>query len=157
MKIEKVIEDLVMPIIEQNGYEYVGTEYNRTGGANELIIYADKPGGLGLDDCEKISRLIDPIIDEKDPIEESYCLCVSSPGLDRPLKTDRDFARSIGKNVDLRLYRPSDGKKEWTGELISHDQDHVLIMTEGKEKSFENKDVAIIRLHVDITFGGGNK
>lgn len=142
-----------MPVIEENGYEYVGTEFNRTGGTNELIIYADKPGGLGLDDCERISRLIDPIIDEKDPIEESYCLCVSSPGLDRPLKTPRDFARSMGKVVDLRLYRPADGKKEWTGTLKDYNQEHVVIGAESGDKSFDNKDVAIIRLHVDITFG----
>ncbi len=157
MKVEKTIEDIVMPVIEQNGYEYVGTEYNRTAGANELIIYADKPGGLGLDDCEKISRLIDPIIDEKDPIEESYCLCVSSPGLDRPLKTARDFARSLGKMVDIRLYRPMDGKKEWTGLLKNHDQNSVVIEIEGNEKPFENKDVALVRLHADITFGGNKK
>ncbi len=157
MKVEKIIENIVMPVIEQNGYEYVGTEYNRTAGANELIIYADKPGGLGLEDCEKISRLIDPIIDEKDPIEESYCLCVSSPGLDRPLKTQRDFVRSLGKKVDVRLYRPSDGRKEWIGLLKSHDNDRVVIETESGEKSFENKDVAITRLHADINFGGNKK
>ena len=84
-----------MPVIEQNGYEYVGTEYNKMGSNSELIIYADKEGGMGLDDCEKISRLIDPLIDERDPIEESYCLIISSPGLDRALRTDRDFERSL--------------------------------------------------------------
>ncbi len=142
-----------MPIIEQNGYEYVGTEYNKMGANNELIIYADKPGGLGLDDCETISRLIDPIIDEKDPIEEAYCLCVSSPGLDRPLRTPRDFARSIGKKVDVKLYRPMDGKKEWTGMLKSHDAACVTIEMDDGDKAFENKDVALVRLHLDITFG----
>jgi ribosome maturation factor RimP len=154
MKIEKVIEELVLPIIEQNGYEYVGTEYNKVaGGTPELIVYADKPGGMGLDDCEKISRLIEPVIDERDPIVDSYCLCVSSPGLDRPLKTDRDFDRSIGKMVDIKLYRAEDGKKEWTGQLLRHQDDSVVISLDGAEKVFLNKDVAIVRLHVDISFG----
>jgi len=154
MKIEKVIEEIVLPVIEQNGYEYVGTEYNKMGGTPELIVYADKPGGLMLDDCERISRLIEPLIDERDPIEDSYCLCVSSPGLDRPLKTERDFERSIGKQVDLKLYRAENGKKEWSGVLVRHDSAEVVIEQDGSKNAFNNKDVAIIRLHADITFGG---
>ncbi len=135
------------PLITQNGYEYVGTEINKIGAETELIVYADKPGGLQLDDCEKISRLIDPVIDEHDPIEESYYLCVSSPGLDRPLKTERDFKRSIGKRVDFKFYRPIDGQKELTGELTSFDENGFTI---DGEKTFAYKDVAIIRLHVDL-------
>jgi len=153
MKVEHVIEELVLPIIEQNGYEYVGTEFNRAGDMAELIVYADKPGGLGLDDCEKISRLIEPIIDERDPIEESYCLIVSSPGLDRPLRTERDYRRSVGKMVDVKLYRPQDGKKEWTGVLLSHNDSETAVEIDGTEKVFLNKDVAIVRLHADISFG----
>jgi ribosome maturation factor RimP len=153
MKVEKVIEALVLPVIEQNGYEYIGTEYNKAGAAPELIVYADKPGGMGLDDCEKISRLIEPLIDDLDPIEESYCLCVSSPGLDRPLRTERDYSRNAGKMVDLKLYRAEDGRKEWTGELLSHDEVHTTIGMDGAEKVFLNKDVAIVRLHADISFG----
>ena len=148
-----MIEELVLPIIEQNGYEYVGTEYNKAGGTSELIVYADKPGGLGLDDCEKISRLIEPLIDERDPIEESYCLCVSSPGLDRPLRTERDYNRSVGKMVDVKLYRAEGGRKEWTGVLLRHDEANMTIDLDGKEKLFVNKDVAIVRLHADISFG----
>lgn len=146
-KAELLIESLVEPVITQSGYEYVGTEINKNGTETELIIYADKPGGLELDDCEKISRMVDPIIDEHDPIEEAYFLCVSSPGLDRPIKTQRDFARSIGKTVDLKLYRPVDGQKEWTGKLTSFDENGFKI---DGEMTFANKDVAIIRLHVDF-------
>ncbi len=142
-----LIESIVEPLITQSGYEYVGTEINKIGAETELIIYADKPGGLQLDDCEKISRLIDPVIDEHDPIEESYYLCVSSPGLDRPLKTERDFVRSVGKKVDLKFYRPIDGKKELTGELTSFDENGFTI---DEAKTFAYKDVAIIRLHVDL-------
>ena len=143
-----------MPIITENGYEYVGTELKKGGGTIELIIYADKEGGMGLDDCEKISRLIDSAIDELDPIEEPYCLCVSSPGLDRPLKSTRDFERSLGKKIEIKLYHPMDGKKEWTGILKSHDSDGFIVELSDGEKSFLFKDVAIARLHVDISFGG---
>ena len=146
-KTEMLIESIVEPLITQSGYEYVGTEINKIGAETELIIYADKPGGLQLDDCEKISRLIDPVIDEHDPIEESYYLCVSSPGLDRPLKTERDYKRSLGKKVDLKFYRPIDGKKEFSGELTSFDENGFTI---DGEKTFAYKDVAIIRLHVDL-------
>lgn len=142
-----------MPVIEQNGYEYVGTEFNKASGSSELIVYADKPGGIGLDDCEKISRMIEPIIDERDPIRDAYCLCVSSPGLDRPLKTPRDFERSLGKKVDVRLYRALNGNKEWSGTLKRHDADILVIEADNAELSFENKDVAIVRLHADISFG----
>ncbi len=144
---EKAVEALVEPIITQNGYEYVGTEIKKALGGTELIIYADKSGGLMLDDCEKISRLIDPVIEEHDPITESYYLCVSSPGLDRPLKEARDFARSIGKKVDVKLYRTVDGKKEFTGVLESYN-DSGFALDNGTV--FEYKDVAIVRLHVDI-------
>jgi ribosome maturation factor RimP len=142
-----LIESLVEPLITQSGYEYVGTEINKNGADTELIIYADKPGGLELEDCEKISRMIDPIIDEHDPIEESYYLIVSSPGLDRPLKTPRDYKRSIGKKIDVKLYRPLDGHKEFTGELTSFDEDGFTI---NGETIFAYKDAAIVRLHVDL-------
>lgn len=146
-KIELLIESLVEPLITQSGYEYVGTEINKNGADAELIIYADKPGGLELEDCEKISKMIDPIIDEHDPIEESYYLCVSSPGLDRPLKTPRDFNRSIGKKIDVKLYRPLDGRKEFAGELTSFDENGFTL---DGETSFAYKDTAVVRLHVDL-------
>lgn len=146
-KTESLIESIVEPLITQSGYEYVGTEINKNGTDIELIIYADKPGGLQLDDCEKISKLIDPVIDEQDPIEESYYLCVSSPGLDRPLKSQRDFNRSVGKQVDVKLYRPLEGKKEWSGQLTAFDD---IGFTLDDTTSFTYKDAAIVRLHVDL-------
>ena len=146
-KTELLIESIVEPLITKSGYEYVGTQINKHGADTELIVYADKPGGLQLDDCEKISRMIDPVIDEHDPIEESYYLCVSSPGLDRPLKSERDFKRSVGKTVDIKLYRPLDGKKEWTGKLTAFDEQGFTI---DGNKTFLYKDTAILRLHVDL-------
>ncbi|MGI5850241.1 MAG: ribosome maturation factor RimP [Christensenellales bacterium] len=149
-KIEKAVEAIVKPIIISNGYEYVGIEIKKTASHKELIIYADKPGGLSLDDCEKISRLIDPAIDEKDPIEDAYYLCVSSPGLDRALKEPADFARSIGKQIDVKLYRAVDGQKEFTGELCGYNESGFTLVIKGNEKLFSYKDTAIVKLHVDI-------
>ena len=149
-KIEQAVEAIVKPIITDNGYEYVDTEICSAGDAKELVIYVDKPGGIGLDDCEKISRLIDPAIDENDPIDGAYYLCVSSPGLDRPLKKPADFSRNIGKKVDVKLYRASGGQKEFTGELTGYDEDGFTLVIGGDKRSFSFKETAIVRLHVDI-------
>lgn len=149
-KYEKIIEDIVKPIIENGGYEYVGTEFKNAGGSKELIIYADKPGGIGLDDCESISRLIEPAIDEKDPIAEAYYLCVSSPGLDRALKDLRDFNRSLGKKVDIRLYSSKEGKKEFTGLLKSCDEQGFTVEINGSDTVFSHRETASVKLHVDI-------
>lgn len=149
-KYEKIIEEIVKPIIEGRGYEYVGVELNIAGGSKELIVYADKPGGIGLDDCESISRLIEPAIDAKDPIEDAYYLCVSSPGLDRALKEPLDFRRSIGKSVDIKLYRAVGGKKEFTGELISYDDNGFTVKINGSLNTYAFKETAVVKLHVDI-------
>jgi len=149
-KAETAVENLVLPIIEQMGYEYVGTEIKKLGDEKELIIYADKEGGLNLDDCETISREIDPMIEELDPINENYYLCVSSPGLDRPLKTQRDFKRSVGKTVDVKLYKALNKQKSFTGELIDFSDEGFTIKMQDKEIEFLNKDTAIVRLHIDI-------
>ncbi len=149
-KIELAVEAAVAPVITQNGYEYVGVEIKKTADAVELIIYIDRPEGIGLDDCEKISHLIDPIIDARDPIDGPYYLCVSSPGLDRPLKNPRDFERSIGKKVDIKLYTAIDKKKEFTGMLKSYDQNGFTVEIGEKEQTFLYADTAIARLHVDF-------
>ena len=120
-KAEMAVEAAVASLVAENGYEYVGTEIKKTSDAVELIIYIDKEDGIGLDDCEKVSRMIDPVIEAKDPIEGPYYLIVSSPGMDRPLKTPRDFERSIGKKVDIRLYKAVEKIKEFTGLLKSYD------------------------------------
>jgi ribosome maturation factor RimP len=149
-KYEKIIEDIVKPLIEDSGYEYVGVELKTAVDSKELIIYADKPGGISLDDCENISRLIEPAIDAKDPIEDAYYLCVSSPGLDRALKEPSDFKRSIGKSVDVKLYSAKDGKKEYTGVLKTYDDLGFAIEEKGNCKTFTYKETAQVRLHVDI-------
>ncbi len=149
-KAEQAIESAVLPIIEQMGYEYVGTEIKKVGSDTELIVYADKDGGIKLDDCEMISKQIDSVIEELDPIKDGYFLCVSSPGLDRPLKSQRDFERSIGKDVDVKPYKADKKQKIITGKLISFDEKGFTIEINGKQDSYLLSDIAIIRLHVDI-------
>ena len=149
-KIEQAVETAVAQVIADNGYEFVGTEIKKTADAVELIIYIDRVEGIGLEDCETVSRLVDPIIELKDPIDGPYYLCVSSPGLDRPLKNPRDFERSISKMVDIKLYTPLDKKKEFTGTLISYDQNGFTVDIAGKQQTFLYADTAIIRLHVDF-------
>lgn len=151
-KIEVAVEQLVAPFAEQMGFELVGVEYNvKKGEDNELVIYIDKEGGVDLDDCEKLSRAIDEPLDVLDPIEEAYVLCVSSPGLDRPLKTERDFERSVGKKVDIKLYKKDEnGKKELTGELLKKEGDEVSVVINNNTRVFDIKDIALIRLHIDF-------
>lgn len=151
-KIEATIEQFVTPYVDELGFELVGVEYCvKKGSDNELIIYIDKEGGVSLDDCEELSRAIDEPLDELDPIEEAYVLCVSSPGLDRPIKTQRDFKRSLGKAVDIKLYKKDEnGKKEYVGKLVDYDEDSFLAEIDGKETKFELKQVALIRLHIDF-------
>jgi len=144
------VEAAVAPVIAESGYEYVGTEVKKTSDGAELIIYIDKEGGVGLTDCETVSRLIDPIIDALDPIEDSYYLCVSSPGLDRPLKTPNDFRRSVEKKVDIGLYKAVDKKKSFTGVLKTYDQDGFTVDADGRELTFRYAETAIVRLHVDF-------
>ena len=140
----------MLPLIEGSGYEYVGTEVKKASDAVELIVYIDSPNGIGLDECEKISRLIDPVIEAQDPIDGPYYLCISSPGLDRPLKSPRDFARSIGKKVDIRLFAAVEKQKEFTGVLLSHGDGGFAVEIAGAERKFAHADTAIVRLHVDF-------
>ena len=149
-RIESAVERIVLPIITELGYEYVDTEVKKVADEFELIIYVDKKGGLDLQDCEKISRVIDPLIEDADPIEEGYYLCVSSPGLDRPLRKQADYERSIGKQIDVKLYRAVDGSKSATGQLLRFDDDGFVLQIENTEKEFSNKDTAIVRLHIEI-------
>ncbi len=149
-KIESAVEQIVSPVVSALGYEYIGTQVKKVGDEIELIVYADKDGGLELQDCEKISHAIDTLIEEADPIEEGYFLCVSSPGLDRPLKNEADYQKSIGKAIDIKLYRAQSGIKTFTGMLKSFDNDSFTVEDEDSEKVFLYKDTAIVRLHVDI-------
>ena len=114
---EQKTEEILLPIIEEYGFELVDVEYVKEGGTWYLRTYIDKEGGISIDDCEKVSRRLSDILDEKDYIDDTYIMEVSSPGLGRPLKKEKDFKRSLGKEVDIRTYRMIDKQKEFTGIL----------------------------------------
>ena len=148
---EQKTEEILLPIVEKNGFELVDVEYVKEGGSWYLRAYIDKPGGINVDDCEIVSRELSDILDEKDFIDEAYILEVSSPGLGRPLKKEKDFKRSLGQEVEVRTYRMMDRKKEFTGILKDHDKDTVTIeMEDGSLKTFEKGDIALIRLSFDF-------
>ncbi|MBP3338124.1 MAG: ribosome maturation factor RimP [Lachnospiraceae bacterium] len=148
---ESKTEALVTPIIEANNYELVDVEYVKEAGNWYLRVYVDKEGGITVDDCEVVSRALSDKLDEKDFIDEAYILEVSSPGLGRPLKKDKDFDRSMGKEVELKLYRAIDKQKDFSGILKAYDKDTISIeIDDGKELSFDRADIAIIRLAFDF-------
>lgn len=152
---EQKTEAILMPIVEEHGYELVDVEYVKEGGTWYLRAYIDKPGGINVDDCEVVSRRLSDILDEKDYIEEAYILEVSSPGLGRPLKKEKDFKRSLGEEVDVRTYRMIEKQKEFTGLLKDYDDATVTIeMEDGTLKTFEKSDIALIRLAFDFKLGG---
>ena len=143
-------EALLQPIVEQFGFELVDVEYVKEGGTWYLRGYVDKPGGITINDCEAVSRQVSDRMDEEDFIPDSYVMEISSPGLDRPLKKPKDFERSIGKEVEIRTYRPVDHCKEFVGTLISYDDDTVTVETEGQNRVFERKDIALVRLYIEF-------
>lgn len=148
---EARVEAWITPVLEQHQFELVDVEYVREVGVWYLRCYIDKEGGITVDDCEVISRLLGEWLDKEDFIEDSYILEVSSPGLGRPLKKEKDFARSIGKDVEIRLYKAIDKQKEITGTLTSYDADSVtLTMEDGSERTFEKSGIALIRLAFDF-------
>ncbi len=144
---EQKTEEILQPLMEANGFELVDVEYVKEGGTWYLRAYIDKPGGIAIDDCELISRALSDELDAQDFIEDSYILEVSSPGLGRPLKKDRDFERSIGQEVEVRTFRAIDGQKEFTGILKNYDKDSVSIaLDEETELKFARNEIALIRL-----------
>ena len=148
---EKKAEALILPIITKNNYELVDVEFVREGSNWFLRSYVDKEGGFTVNDCEKVSREFSDLLDKEDFIEESYILEVSSPGLGRPLKKEKDFARSLGEEVEVKLYKAVEEQKEFSGTLEAYDELTVTLGFENDmKKTFEKKNIALIRLAVDF-------
>ncbi len=147
---EKKAEELVMPLIEENNFELVDVEYVKEGGSFYLRYYIDKENGINVDDCELISRAVSDLLDEKDFIEDAYILEVSSPGLGRPLKKEKDFKRSIGKEVEIKLYKAIDRQKEFEGTLTGYTDIQVTISVDGEDMTFDRDKIALIRLAFDF-------
>lgn len=148
---EAKTESFLMPLMEENNFELVDVEYVKEAGNWYLRTYIDKEGGITVDDCEIVSRRLGEWLDEKDFISDSYILEVSSPGLGRPLKKEKDFKRSIGKDVDIKLYKPLNKQKDFTGTLISYDKETVTITQEDETELVLNRpEIALIRLAFDF-------
>lgn len=148
-EIEQHCTDLVVPIIEENNFELVDVEYVKEGSDYYLRVYADKEGGINIDDCVLISRALEAKLDEADKIKDAYILEVSSPGLTRPLKKEKDFKRSLGKLVEIKLYKQYNGTKEFVGVLENFDENTITIMNDDdnhEEISFNRNDISMIRL-----------
>ena len=145
MNTAQKVEQILKEPVEALGYELCDVEFIKEYGDWVLTLYINKPDGVTIDDCERVSRVVDPILDEEDPVEQAYFLSVSSLGLDRPLKKDADFDRNIGKRVEIKLFAPKNGKKEFVGELIRYDETNVTVQLDGEETTFERKAVALAR------------
>ena len=147
---EQRTEEILGPIAKQCGVLIYDVEFVKEAGENYLRAYIDKEGGVTIDDCEAVSRLLSPKLDEEDFIEEGYILEVSSPGLGRALKKDRHFRNSIGMDVEVKLFKAVDGVKEFAGVLKSFDESSITIEEDGKEIRFERKAIAKINLALDF-------
>ncbi len=148
-EIEQHCTELVTPIIDENNFELVDVEYVKEGADYYLRVYADKEGGINIDDCVLISRALEAKLDEADKIKDAYILEVSSPGLTRPLKKEKDFKRSIGKLVEIKLYKQYNGTKELTGVLEKYDENTITIMNDDEkheEITLNKNEISMIRL-----------
>jgi len=143
------VSEIAIPKIEALGLEYIDCEYKKEGSQWVLRLYIDKKGGVGLDDCEAVSRSVEEALDAEDPVPTAYTFEVSSPGLDRPLKTDRDYERYEGEDVEVSLYAARDGKKKFTGKLVGKKDGTVSIdpiAEDGTERlEFREEEIARVK------------
>ena len=149
-KITDKVTAIAKPIVEEEGCSLWDVEYVREAGSWYLRIYIDKVGGVDIDDCERISRRLDPVLDEADPIPDSYVFEVGSAGIERELKRPGDFEAFLGSDVEVRLYQPVNGQKSFVGTLVGYDNGTTTIEIGGKTLSFNKTQTAQVRLHATI-------
>ena len=149
-EIETTCEELVLPIIEEHGFELVDVEYVKEGANYYLRVYADKDGGITINDCVDVSRALNPLLDPYDKeFKDPYILEVSSPGLLRPLKKDKDFARNLGKMIEIKLFKPLENIKikEFEAELKEYDEKTITVLTDDEEETvIDRNNLALVRL-----------
>ena len=143
-------EALLIPIAEKNGVDIYDVEYVKEGSEYYLRAYIDKEEGVNINDCEAVSRALSDALDQADFIPDAYILEVSSPGLGRTLKKDRHLEKSMGEDVEIKLFKAVDGIKEYEGTLVDFDAESIRIATDDTEKKFLRRDIAIIRLALDF-------
>ena len=149
-RLTEKISALARPIIEEEGCSLWDVEYVREAGTWYLRVFIDKADGVSIDDCERVSRRLDPVLDAEDPIAESYVFEVGSAGADRELKRPQDFAQFMGSEVEVRLYRPMDGSKRFVGTLAAYGDGAVTLVQNGQQLRFEKDQIAQVRLYVTI-------
>lgn len=147
---ETKTEELLKPIVEAHQVEIYDVEYVKEGSDYYLRAFIDKEGGVNINDCEAVSRALSDALDAADFIEEAYILEVSSPGLGRTLKKDRHFEKSIGKEIEIKLFKAVDGCKEFSGILTSFQSDRIFVQMEDEIKEFVRSDIAVVRLALDF-------
>lgn len=150
MKITQQVRQFAEPIVLAHGCTLWDVEYVREGSEWFLRLYIDKPGGVDISDCEAISRAVDPILDEEDPIAESYHFEVCSAGLERQLKRPEDFIAFLNSPVLVKLYRPRDGAKEFPGVLEAYQDGNITIRMGQQTYTFDQAEVALVRLRVEF-------
>ena len=150
MKVTELVASFAEPIVKQHGCELWDVEYVREGSEYFLRLYLDKEGGVDINDCEAISRAVDPILDEKDPIQGSYHFEVCSAGLERALKRPGDFERFMGSNITVKLYRPRNGLKEIPCVLTGYENGRITVAAGKETITFEKSEVALVRLRVEF-------
>ncbi len=149
-KITDKVYELAKPVVEQAGCSLWDVEYVREAGCWYLRVFIDKEGGVSINDCETISRALDPILDEADPIPDSYVFEVGSAGAERELKRPEDFRQFMGSEVEVRLYQPINGSKIFVGKLAAYDQGDLSITAGNEDMSFKKAQIALVKLHVSI-------
>lgn len=150
MKVTELVASIAEPIVKEHGCTLWDVEYVREGSEYFLRLYLDKEGGVDINDCEAISRAVDPLLDEKDPIQGAYHFEVCSAGLERTLKRPSDFERFLGSNVTVKLYRPRNGLKEIPCVLRGYEDGRVTVEAGKETITFEKTEVALVRLRVEF-------
>lgn len=144
--IEDIVAELALPIVEKHSFELVDVEFVKEGASWYLRVYIDKPGGVTLDDCQAVSEELSDEMDRVDPIKQSYFLEVSSPGIERPLKNDRDFEKYKGSLVEVKVFQPIEGRKIFEGELVGLVDGRIVIRGDEEEtREFEKDKVALVK------------
>lgn len=147
---EKKVERMVEPIISEHDFSLVDVEYVKEAGEYYLRVYIDKTGGITIDDCEIVSRALSDKLDADDFIPDAYILEVSSPGLFRPIKKEKDYLRNIGRDVEIHLFKPQDGGKEFIGILKAFDEESVTLGCDEDTFTFEKKNISMIREYEEL-------
>jgi len=140
---------LLRPLVEELGYEFVGLEHGNNPKNRAVVVYIDRPEGIAIEDCERVSREVAALLDVEDPIPGHYNLEVSSPGLDRPLFTAAHYRQFVGAEARVTVYAPVDGRRKFQGEILGGDDDSVRLRQDGAEVVLELSNIAKARLVPD--------